>query len=454
MIALVCVTSMIVPEMVPIFFVGALLYTLSVSAVRRANREAKRETNNAQSPMLSTMTETVNGRLLIRVMKFERFFLARQLEHVDSWNRFNYFAQSTVVFQDFVTAILGFVFSVSTALLIFINVKYNDFNDVAMIGISLNYTYVLPYFLGIYSGFIMSMTYLFTSLERFAEYASENMPQEPTWKLENDPDSTVWPSKGEVRFENVSMRYRKNLPLALKNVNFKIEAGLRVAVVGRTGAGKSSLVSLLFRLTETAEGKVFLDGRRHDSVGLHTLRQSVFVLPQTPLLFPGSIGHNLDPFHRRPSEELLKVLCEVGLATSNDTASKLERNCSDLSVGQLQLIALARLLLVKKKVKIILMDEPTANIDVKTDAEIQRLITESFEGITMITIAHRLDTIISYDRVLVMDASRVVEYGEPHEILQISSGHFSSMVDALGSTVSNSLRKEAKRCADERKKEV
>jgi ATP-binding cassette, subfamily C (CFTR/MRP), member 1 len=196
-------------------------------------------------------------------------------------------------------------------------VKYNNFNDVAMIGISLNYTYVLPYFLGIYSGFIMSMTYLFTSLERFAEYASDKMPQEPTWKLEKDPDSTMWPSKGEVRFQNVSMRYRKNLPLALKNVNFTIDAGLRVAVVGRTGAGKSSLVSLLFRLTDTAEGNVYLDGRRHDSVGLHTLRQSVFVLPQTPLLFPGSVAHNLDPFHRKSSKELLSVRTLSLLPTHN-----------------------------------------------------------------------------------------------------------------------------------------
>lgn len=442
-VSLVIVVSIIVVEIIPAFAIGIVVYALSVTAVNRSNREAKRETNNAQSPMLTTMAEAVNGRLIIRVMGFEDYFLSRQIEHVDAWNRFNYFACSTVVFQSIVTSTLGFFFSMSAAGMIYINIRYFSFDDIALIGVALNYVFILPYFLGIYSSFVMSITYAFTSMERIAEYASDDFPQEPAWSLPNDPSPRDWPSDGRLEFRDVSMRYRPGLPLALRGVNVIFEGGHRVGVVGRTGAGKSSLISLLFRLTEAASGRVEIDGRDAKSVGLHCLRNALAILPQTPLLFPGSLAHNLDPFRRRPMTELLASLRRVGLVKQGVGVEALQSSASDLSVGQLQLLALARLLLVRDRVKIIVMDEPTANIDVRTDAKLQAIIASEFKDKTMITIAHRLETIIDYDRVLVMDSGRAAEFDSPRALLQKRGGLFSNMVASLGSDTARALREMA-----------
>lgn len=175
-------------------------------------------------------------------MGFESFFLRRQVSNVDLWNRYNHFACSTVVWGSLLTAVLGFFFAMSAASLVYINVRYYDFDDVSLIGVALNYTFVLPYFLGIYSIFCLSMTYAFTSLERIAEYTSDDMPAEPEWRLATDPANHSWPRAGAVAFRGVCMRYRPDLPLVLKGVDFCVKGGERVGVVGRTGAGKCYVV--------------------------------------------------------------------------------------------------------------------------------------------------------------------------------------------------------------------
>jgi len=232
-----------------------------------------------------------------------------------------------------------------------------------------------------------------------------------------------------IAFQDVSVSYRPGLPLVLKNVTFELEKGEHVGVVGKTGAGKSSLVALLFRIIEVNSGKIFLLGKDTATLGLGTLRGAIAVITQQPLLLPGTLAHNLDPFGNYSRQQLITTTQKVGLPSS-----QLNNKVTDLSTGQKQLMALARLLLARNTSgscpALVVLDEPTANIDPQTDEQIQKVISEQFERVSMLTIAHRLETIITSDRILVMDEGQIVEYDSPQNLLADRGSFLSAMVDA------------------------
>lgn len=246
----------------------------------------------------------------------------------------------------------------------------------------------------------------------------------------------AWPHKGDLIFDNVSLRYRKNLPLSLDELSFSITHGQRCAVVGRTGAGKSTLAAALFRLVEIENGTIKLDGVDLSTLGLSDVRgrrNGMFILPQDPAVFAGSIRTNLDPFDSLSDDDIMKALqlvkfpgCERG---ERLLAQSVEEGGANFSAGEKQLLCLTRAMLVNPR--LLVLDEATSSIDGATDEFVQKMLRTHFVNTTLLTIAHRLNTIIDYDVVIVMDKGKVAEMGSPKELLELN-GLFAGMVDATG----------------------
>jgi len=244
-------------------------------------------------------------------------------------------------------------------------------------------------------------------------------------------------AQGIIQFDNAKLSYRQGLPLVLKGINCIIESKAKIGVVGRTGAGKSSLMSAILRIcsTDTIQnpGAILIDGVDISTVPLSVLRSRISVIPQEPVLFSGTLRYNLDPFNTYSNEQLWESLDRVHISTQFK-ANKISLNSmvaeygSNFSQGEKQLICVARALL--RNNKIVLCDEATASIDVQTDKLIQQTIRESFSEMTVITVAHRINTILDSDKILVLDKGRIIEYDTPNNLMNIPGGLFSELVKA------------------------
>lgn len=268
----------------------------------------------------------------------------------------------------------------------------------------------------------------------------------------------IWPQSGQITFKNVEMRYRAGLPLVLQGLSLDIKGGERIGIVGRTGAGKSSIMSALFRLTELSGGSITIDGIDISTIGLHDLRSRLAIIPQDPALFRGTVRSNLDPFNEHSDLELWSALRQSHLINEeNENNSDTERNEKstallesdhqpqqqqkihldtaveeeglNFSLGQRQLMALARALV--RGSRIIVCDEATSSVDFETDQKIQETMAVGFKGKTLLCIAHRLRTIINYDRICVMDQGRIAEMDTPLNLWE-KEGLFRGMCERSG----------------------
>jgi ABC-type multidrug transport system fused ATPase/permease subunit len=259
------------------------------------------------------------------------------------------------------------------------------------------------------------------SVERIRHYSE--LPCE-NWEGQVAPQN--WPAFGSIEFRNVVLRYKVGGKNVLDEVSFKIEGGEFVGVIGRTGAGKSSLLAALFRLTEIEGGEILIDGVNTKKLNLDALRRQIVIVPQDPVLFAGDLKRNLDPFNLKPATELSAALERVGLGAKEGFGLdfKVLENGNNLSVGQRQLVCLARALL--NRVPIVVMDEATSNVDSETDERIGLLLEREFAASTVIMIAHRLSTVQNADRILQLEKGRVVRFDSPSRVLQGESVHVAS----------------------------
>ena len=288
------------------------------------------------------------------------------------------------------------------------------------------------------------------SAQRLIEYI--NMDVEAQLLVASNPAHKDWkPKSGQISLKNVSMRYNADLPLVLKDVDLEIEAGSKVGVVGRTGSGKSSLILAIFRMVELETGsEIQIGGDNIFEVPVRTMRGALGMIPQDTFMFSGTLRSNLDVSNEYTDEQLWAALEKVSLkAPFEEYEDKLEHEVqekgSNLSAGTVQLVCLARVLL--KNPSIIFMDEATASVDLATDTLVQDTIRTSFADATIVTIAHRLNTVIDFDKIVVMDAGVVAEHGSPSELLAKEGGLFSKLVDSTGADSAAELRSRANAAA-------
>eukprot|EP00935_MAST-01C_sp_MAST-1C-sp1_P002634 g2634.t1 len=381
---------------------------------------------------------------MIQTMGFHELFLQRHRKAVDEFLRIHFVSQALSNFTKLAGGLEALLIATTTvSLMMFVSLSSTDKGQLA---ITVAYALTIPQLLSFCMMMKVVMALFILSLERFMEY--KQLQPEPEWKKPADADllQRPWPSAGSLSLENASLVYRPGLPPALREISFAVPGGERIGIVGRTGAGKSSIMLLLFRIFDPAAGVVKIDGVNILSVGLHALRKHLSIIPQEPLLLAGSVRHNLDPFGQYEEKELAKALVTVGLdPASLDRELGGEDGSAGLSVGEAQLVSLARTLLRGPQTKICVMDEPTANIDMATDEKIQRVVREAFvaNGTTLMVIAHRLSTIIDFSRILVMDSGQVAEYGRGSTLLDDPTSRLSLLVDALGPSAAAQLRAKA-----------
>ncbi|KAL9147531.1 hypothetical protein ABFS82_13G179600 [Erythranthe guttata] len=281
----------------------------------------------------------------------------------------------------------------------------------------------------------------FNAVERVGTYI--DLPCEGPGVIENNRPLPGWPSAGSIRFEDVVLRYRPELPPVLHGISFTISPSDKVGIVGRTGAGKSSMLNALFRIVELERGRVLIDDCDISKFGLTDLRKVLGIIPQSPVLFSGSVRFNLDPFNEHNDADLWEALERAHLKdvirrNSLGLDAEVSEAGENFSVGQRQLLSLSRALL--RRSKILVLDEATAAVDVRTDALIQKTIREEFRSCTMLIIAHRLNTIIDCDKVLLLDAGQVVEFDSPETLLHRENSAFSKMVQSTGAANAEYLR--------------
>jgi len=258
-----------------------------------------------------------------------------------------------------------------------------------------------------------------------------------------------WPRSGDIKFSNVELAYREHLPLVLKGIGFHVKPGEKVGIVGRTGAGKTSLLQALFRLVELRNGKIEIDGINISDISLATLRGRLALVPQESTLFSGTLRDNIDPQRSRTDAELIAILqkgCLLPSEGSPDSTAEAKFHLdvavsddgSNFSAGEKQLVAICRALV--RNSSIIILDEATSSVDVETDAKVQQTIQTNFAGATVLCIAHRLNTIAYYDRVLVLNDGEVAEYDTVLNLYDQETSIFRSLCDEANLQRSDILR--------------
>uniref|UniRef100_A0A3P8TFX2 Multidrug resistance-associated protein 4 n=1 Tax=Amphiprion percula TaxID=161767 RepID=A0A3P8TFX2_AMPPE len=404
------------------------------------SRDIKRLESTTRSPVFSHLSSSLQGLWTIRAFRaqerLKKTFDAHQDLHSEAWFL-------VLMTSRWFSLCLDSICSMFVFFTTFGCIFLRDGLEAGEVGL------VLTYALTLVGNFQWTMRQsaevenMMTSVERVVEYTE--LKSEAPWETQRRPPPD-WPSKGLVTFEQVSLSYSTDGPIILKDISATFEPNEKVGIVGRTGAGKSSLISALFRLAEP-QGKISIDGVVTSEIGLHDLRKRMSIIPQDPVLFADTVRKNLDPFNQHSDEDLWKALEEVQLkSVVEELPGKLEtvlaESGSNFSVGQRQLVCLARAIL--RKNRILIIDEATANVDPRTDELIQKAIRDKFRECTVLTIAHRLNTIIDSDRILVLDGGTIQELDRPFTLLQNKEGALYKMVQQLGQTEAAALLEAAR----------
>ncbi|KAG5876600.1 hypothetical protein JTB14_021567 [Gonioctena quinquepunctata] len=388
-----------------------------------------------KSPVFTHISSTLNGIPTIRASKAEVILIEEFDDHQDVHTSAWFLSISCISCFGLWCDILCVIF---IACVIFSFVLLHSYSGVSgsFVGLAISQSLLLSGTLAHGIRQTAEVVNHLISVERVLQYTTiENEKPFETPKDKLPPKS--WPTRGKVEFRSLFLRYIDEEPPVLKNLDFTVEPGEKVGIVGRTGAGKSSLISALFRLAPT-EGSIFIDGLDTKHLGLTDLRKKISIIPQEPVLFAATMRYNLDPFNEFDDPKLWKALEEVELKDSVDSLDFfVTEGGGNFSLGQRQLVCLARAIL--RDNKILIMDEATANIDPRTDSFIQKTIRKKFKDCTVLTIAHRLNTIMDSDKVLVMSFGNMVEFDHPHDLLKVPTGHFYRMVHETGSVMIKQL---------------
>nr|WPH24505.1 ABC transporter subfamily C1 [Tetranychus urticae] len=421
-IVIICLET---PFLIIFIFVLGFIYIIVQKFYIASSRQLRRIEAVTGSPIFSHFSETISGSTSIRAYGVEQNFIDEMNKRVDTNNGAYFPNLAANRWLAIRLELLGNIIVTLTAIFAVVN---RGKSSPGATGLSISYALQITTILNMLIRAVSDIETNIVSIERCLEYTK--MPIEAPWVIPEHRPYESWPEKGQIVFRNYSARYRPGLDLVLKDIVCVIKSNEKVGIVGRTGAGKSSLTLALFRLIEPTVGTIIIDGENITKMGLHDLRSRLTVIPQDPVLFSGSFRRNFDPFDIYTDAEIWKALDQAHLKVF---VSKLDKGLDheiteggeNLSIGQRQLVCLTRALL--RKTKILVLDEATAAVDVETDELIQQTIRKEFADCTIVTIAHRFNTILDYDKIIVMDKGQIIEYDSPQSLLHNDRSVFYSM---------------------------
>ncbi|XP_033149992.1 LOW QUALITY PROTEIN: multidrug resistance-associated protein 1 [Drosophila busckii] len=424
-LATIVVISISTPIFLTVIVPIGFIYYFAQRFYVATSRQLMRLESVSRSPIYSHFGETVTGVSTIRAYTVQDRFIDESDNKVDKNQVCKY---PSLIANRWLAVRLEMVGNLIILFASLFAVLGGQTNP-GLVGLSVSYALQVTQTLNWLVRMSSDIETNIVSVERIKEYGETK--QEAAWELEEDKKKPRnWPEQGRVEFQNFQVRYREGLDLVLRGVSFNISGGEKVGIVGRTGAGKSSLTLALFRIIESAGGKILIDGVDIATMGLQMLRSRLTIIPQDPVLFSGSLRSNLDPFNVKTDDEIWKALDLAHLKTFAKTLTaglnhEISEGGENLSVGQRQLVCLARALL--RKTKVLVLDEATAAVDLETDDLIQKTIRSEFKECTVLTIAHRLNTILDSDKVIVLDKGEITEFASPTELLDNSNSAFYSM---------------------------
>ncbi|XP_004300848.1 PREDICTED: ABC transporter C family member 10-like isoform X1 [Fragaria vesca subsp. vesca] len=388
-------------------------------------KELMRMNGTTKSAIASQLSESIAGAMTIRAFGQEKRLYSINLDFVDANSSADFNSFST---NEWLTERLEFLCAIVLSASA-IAITWIDASSSGFIGMTLSYGLSLNVYLVTSVQLQCMIGNSIVSVERVEQYM--HIPSESAQVIEDNRPAHNWPLVGKVEICDLKVRYRPNSPLVLRGINCIIEGGSKIGIVGRTGSGKTTLISVLFRLVEPTEGKVIVDDYDICTIGIHDLRSRLGIIPQEPTLFSGSVRFNLDPLSEHTDLEIWEVLekCQLREAIQEKEEgldSFVEQDGTNWSTGQRQLFCLGRALL--KKSRILVLDEATASMDNATDSILQKTIRKEFADSTVITVAHRIPTVMDCTKVLAISDGLVVEYDEPTKLINNKGSLFGQLV--------------------------
>ena len=427
-----CIVIVVVtPITLILLVIVAVLWYITYSLFTRANADFQRIEGVERSRVFAHFQTVLFGVSTIRTFRQNERFVHKMEDALD---RSNLAAMYSVWANYWLCIRVCIVTSVVTLVVCVVGIILRDRMDAALLGAALSSATGLASYATNVCDMLAQTELNAIAVERIEDYISNAKPETPMVTDVHPPEN--WPSEGHIEMKGVKLRYRDG-PLVLKGVDLVIQPHEKVGIVGRTGAGKSSLMIALFRITEPCDGSIFIDDIDIATLGLRDVRKALCIIPQDPVLFSASVRFNLDPFNESSDEAIWSVLEQSGLKKTvsemdGGLEAMVEEGGANFSIGERQLICMARALL--RKPKILIMDEATASMDNETDSFLQEMIRKQFAHCSRLTVAHRLNTIMDSDRICVMEHGRVVEYDTPQALLSNPSGVFRGMVEATQDT--------------------
>ncbi|TKR66776.1 hypothetical protein L596_023017 [Steinernema carpocapsae] len=426
-------TVIIIMVSTPIFGVVivpiAFLYVFILRYFITTSRQLQRLTSISRSPLYSHFSESIQGASSIRAYGMQSRFCEEFQEKVDTHISCKYFSLMSNRWLAVRLEFLGNLIILSAALFAVL-AKSSGTISAGLIGLSVSNSLNVTFMLNFLVRQLSDIETNIVAVERVNEYTET--PTEATWEpdVDHPPPPAMWPLAGAIKIKDYSTRYRPGLDLALRGLNATIEPHEKIGIVGRTGAGKSSMALALFRIVEAAGGKIIIDDVDISNLGLHDLRSRITIIPQDPVLFSGTLRFNLDPFEEYTDADLWQALEHANLRSFVESQVHklyhvIGESGENISIGQRQLVCLTRAIL--RKSQVLVLDEATAAVDVNTDSLIQQTIRKEFAQSTVLTIAHRLNTIMDYDRIMVLEQGKVVEMDSPQNLLANKQSLFYSM---------------------------
>ncbi|XP_056148222.1 canalicular multispecific organic anion transporter 1 [Lampris incognitus] len=424
------VISLATPIFVVIIVPLGVVYYFVQRFYVATSRQLRRLDSVSRSPIYSHFGETVSGLSVIRAYGHQERFLKHNEYTIDENLKTVY---PWIVSNRWLAIRLEFLGTLVVFFAALLAVISRQALDSGLVGLSISYALNVTQTLNWLVRTSSELETNIVAVERVSEYSE--IENEAKWVTDTRPPEK-WPEAGRLRFEDYKVRYRPELDLVLRGISCDIDIAEKIGIVGRTGAGKSSLTNCLFRIIEASNGRILIDGIDISTIGLHDLRSRLTIIPQDPVLFSGTLRMNLDPFETFSDEDIWQVL-ELSHLKEHVTSLRegLQHDVAEggenLSVGQRQLLCLARALL--RRSRVLILDEATAAVDLETDDLIQRTIRQEFAHCTVLTIAHRLHSIMDCSRVMVLRDGEIVEFDSPGNLFE-KQGHFYAMAKDAGIT--------------------